>query len=145
MKKWAIVQVVDGVEKIARVYDYKAWAETHIDEYCHDENGNKISCRIKEINDGKPKMYYLVDRDKPYVVKSVHKTLAQAEKERCKYVKDVYRDDGGIGIHNPYTVMGYLLTKEEYERREKSRRAFYGQIIENSKKDKSIKMTGCWS
>lgn len=50
MKKWAIVEVINGHEKIACIKDKKEWAEECISDYGRDEDGNKYDdCFIQEV------------------------------------------------------------------------------------------------
>lgn len=51
-KKWAIVEVINGHEKIACIKDKKEWAENCISDYGRDEDGNKYDdCYIQEVLD----------------------------------------------------------------------------------------------
>lgn len=52
LKRYAIVQVIDGKEKIACIKNFKEWAENCLCDYCEDDDGKEINVFVKEIDDG---------------------------------------------------------------------------------------------
>lgn len=90
-------------------------------------------------------MFYLVEKNCPYKIKGKYNTKEKAEKAHNKY----WYGEGFI-LLNPYKIVTeeQYETKEKYEERlrklEEENRAFRKMVVENSKKDHTIKMVGCW-